>query len=418
MTDSSFHKLQKGSTSQLIVAFSAATVPAGKFSFSNVLASSRSNVLYLNCPQNSWYINKFNKSEDDFEYYRKIIKDVIEKQKITHTTFFGGSMGAYGALLYGALFDADVIHCFGLEYELFTQHSNSEKYFITKPNIIVPDLSQLLISSKFKNLNIFFGERCIVDLYQSSLIPVMSRINKYPLKDLTHSIPPSLMEQFDISIALDNKDLQSKVLKFFRLGDSLHEKKQVIFRVLYQAYVELKSGHSSQLTINKLKASIENTDSRSLKFLCMAYLGLLLEEIKPLEALVLLNNIKSNAPQISEIYPALIRLNRINSIESSLSVSQFAIQFHKPMQLDLQLDILYQHSLNLFRKEKFEELIEPALEFHRYRKNHNHIKYMLAISYLELGDYDNALKYSPALDVLEKTPMYRGLLKLLDREGK
>ncbi|WP_353497666.1 hypothetical protein [Vibrio sp. CB1-14] len=414
MTDSSFYKLQNGNTNDLIVAFSAATVPKGKFSFSSVLATSRSNVLYLNCPHNSWYINKLDEDEADFEYYKNIIKNVIEKKNITHTTFFGGSMGAYGALLYGALFNADVIHCFGLEYELFTPHSNSKKYFITKPDIIVPDLSHFLASSKFKSLNLFYGERCIVDLYQSSLIPAMDRINKYPLRDLTHSIPPSLIERFDIAEALDNKDLHSKVLNFFHVGDSINEKKHIIYRVVYKAYVELESGYSSQLTINQLKASIANTDSCSLKFLCMAYLGLLLERTSPLKSLELLNNVKSNSPHISEIYPSLIRLGRISSIDYSLEISEFALQFHKPMQLDLQIDILYQHSLNLFRKKKFEEVIEPALEFHRYRKNHNHIKYMLAISFLELNDYESALKYSPALEVLKETPMYGGLLKQLN----
>jgi len=409
--ESTYFKFQKGASNDLVVAFSAATVPKGKFSFSNILVSCEANVLYLNCPDNTWYLNDVEKKGDAISYYKNVISNCIKEQGITYTTFFGGSMGAYGALLYGCLLKADEIHCLGLEYQLFLEHSNSRKYFINKPSCLIPNLDLLLSESSFKNLYIYYGERALIDLYQASLVPNLTRIKKTPLKDLTHSIPPSLMDKFDVGRSLDNKSLFIDIKKSFPLGDSDIEQEQFIFQSLYDAHVEYKSGYQSIRTIDKLKMTIENTVSTSIKYLSMAYLGLLLERKLPEKAIGYLIEAKEKSTFLSELYPALIRLERKNSFQRSIKSSYFAMELHRPDKLDAQLDIVYEHCLNLFHSQKYKETIIPALEFKRYRPSHNHIKYILSTSYLALKDKNEAFEHAPSKQVLAEIPMYKLLFQ-------
>lgn len=380
LSSEAFWKFQKGENKKLIVAFSAATVPAGKFSFTNAFKKSNSNVLYLNCPENTWYLaNIGNKRAED--YYTEIIDHISKENEIEEKIFFGGSMGAYGAFYYGCLHDADMIISTGIETELFHKNSNSERYFKKNIDRLIPDLNQKVIHSSFKKAYLIYGERCINDLFQSSLISDDCRIKKIPLKNHTHSIPPVLDHEFNLINSLDNGTIIDKIYQHIPLGDSHREDSQNLLLSLLRIKNDFENRKVSERNLKLSEISSCNTKSQSIKVLINNYLlasyALIDEENHFKDLLNKILNENSFIPETSSI---IIKYISNYNLTLAYQIGLDLLKSHRPKLLDPNFSLLYEMGIVSYRLKDYKLSLELLSEFCMHRPNHQHAMKILSLS--------------------------------------
>ncbi|MBU3014060.1 hypothetical protein KO488_04775 [Poseidonibacter lekithochrous] len=388
-----FFLFKKNESNDILVVFSAATVPIGKFSFSNQFKDANLNILYLNCPENTWYLKSPLGKNDGIKYYNNIVENIIKEYNLKGTKIaLGGSMGAYGALLVGTALNFDRIICTGIETELFLENSNSKKYFLKKKGLEIPDLNNLICCSSFKEAIFIFGERDIIDIFSAAKINHDDRIKIIPLKNHTHSIPPVLMNKFELSDLFLTNNLIEKIESSFEIGDSIVNSNlneiEILYRLMMEYHMSILKNHTKAQAIGVF----ENTKSRSIKSLVACWLGKSLALINPSESIYfLMQSIKYNL-HLSESYPELVRLLRKENIEESLKYSSLVDTLHSPDILDSSIELLYEHAVNLYLTKNFEYTIKYMNYFLEYRPNHHHAKLLLGESLLEIGELNQGLE--------------------------
>lgn len=368
---------QKGSSNKLIIAFSAATVPKGKFSFNNIFRKSKDHILYLNCPDNSWYLSDINGIKAEV-FYTDLIQNIILEENISETIFFGGSMGAYGAIYYGALLNADKIYAMGVEIELFDEDSNSSKYFKKKVSRTIPDINKVLSESSFKVAYVLYGERCINDLYQSSLIKPDKRITKIPLRELTHSIPPSLQSEFIIIDALNNSCFIDLVEKKFKIGDSNIESNLFHIEILLDLKRQTDKRKIKERTLRLAEIALFNTNSKSLKSLLKSYIiisSTIIECNKTFSKHITLEMTDATPESI----PHIIRHISNSDLNNSYELGKEYLHTHKPKLLDPNINLLYELGCISYKVKDYILALSLLEEFCSRRPNHDHAKNVLSL---------------------------------------
>ncbi|MGR5120650.1 hypothetical protein ACPV5W_18165 [Vibrio astriarenae] len=193
-----YFKLSLGEGDKLVVVFSSINIPKGKFSASRALESSPSSVLYVNCPSNSWYISPLDKSVSDWKGNAKYLKDFIVSNgfSLDNTIFYGGSMGGYGALLFGTYLQVARVIATGVEAICDIKGGNTSKYLRNDIKVNFPDVREFV--NKFNgSLTLIAGEDYIPDVITLKTLE-LSGANIVTLKGLYHSIPPFLDEKFGL----------------------------------------------------------------------------------------------------------------------------------------------------------------------------------------------------------------------------
>lgn len=172
---------------RLIVALSGVDCPPGSFAYYNSLALSDSDQLLLNSPNNGWYFGGVPLGqgaptlEATWAFLQKISADYDE------TVLIGGSMGAYGALLYGC--ELPKAHVLAMSPEIYPGIRRGYFNNLAKVKEIPLNLSTIFAKRSGFKPWIVVGEKKVSDLFCLSEVNsprVMSLRNSY------HHVPSVL----------------------------------------------------------------------------------------------------------------------------------------------------------------------------------------------------------------------------------
>lgn len=108
-----------GASDVCIVASAAKTRP-GSFMLGNVLADIPVNRIFVNCPNNQWYLDGIPGLGNDLSSSAAALRHIADdlRGEGGKILVLGSSMGGYGAVAMGALMQADIVFATGVEFIL------------------------------------------------------------------------------------------------------------------------------------------------------------------------------------------------------------------------------------------------------------------------------------------------------------
>lgn len=200
--DDAYCRIEIRNSNRTIIAFSAINCPPGKFHGSRALHKADCNVVFLNCPRNSWYM-------DGIPGLGKTIDDTVEalRKKLdafglsdTRIVSWGGSMGGYGAVVFGSLLNVESIVATGAEIELLIPGGNSELVLKTlqkRVDIERPDMDSILAQSAAK-ISLYAGEFFYPDLVSALRAADRPNTQITTLRDFGHPLPGYLNDTYGL----------------------------------------------------------------------------------------------------------------------------------------------------------------------------------------------------------------------------
>ncbi|MDQ7832611.1 MAG: tetratricopeptide repeat protein [Desulfovibrionaceae bacterium] len=178
----------------LLLVFCALNTPEGKFLGSNIFPEDSRNILFLNSKAD-WYLNGIPglgaSTQETVAAIRSLIATEIGDLGTMVT--FGGSMGGYGALLYGALLNATYSISFGAETFLSIlggisrPHVNNRKY----------NLKKIIANSKTQ-VRAFYGELFIPDILCALNISTLPNVKVQTIKNKDHALPAYFHRKYNL----------------------------------------------------------------------------------------------------------------------------------------------------------------------------------------------------------------------------
>lgn len=148
----------------LVVVFGFRDLDKGKFPHFSYFRNKECNVLFLNSHENNWYQNGIEGLGRSHDETIESLRDIIEKFEPSLTTFFGFSMGAYGAILYGCFLHPDKIVALSPELDLKLEYSRSLENLGEKP-LLGENIAELLSNNPVSDIHIICGDLEPIDLY-------------------------------------------------------------------------------------------------------------------------------------------------------------------------------------------------------------------------------------------------------------
>ncbi|WP_287020666.1 hypothetical protein [Cobetia sp.] len=378
-----------------VVAFSAATVPKGKFSFSNLFSNKSFNTILVNTSNNNWY-NGDGNSALTCKQYAKAITDLIEDNNLTGSIIaLGGSMGAYGAINIGKLINADTIIAFGLEHKLFMHGSKSEKYYIEKNLKIIPNISK---GTEFHGEQyVVTGGRDLIDYYNSMVYCKKQNISLFLLPDKPHSLPPYIFNKISPNRLLHEEKISSSLLcSCLGAEQELPKDIDIVFASkLLDSIQFLKQNNAVfEEKCDILNECYQESYNNILK---AHYLKLMAEiEVKKKnfpDALELYYKALNLFPGFKEIYAPLVAIQRRFDLSLSLELSERFIDSHQPELLDPNLQMLYQHGINRYSNKEYSEAIDLLEDFSRSRPFHEHAAFLILQSKNQVQSKMDYMRY-------------------------
>lgn len=182
----SYYMLQRGRvTGKLLVVFSSMKIPAGRFTFVRSLERFPYDVLYVNDADNGWYQTGIPGMGRSVKEACEAINGVAAQIGATEIYTLGSSMGAFGALLFGAKLRAPSLS-FDPETILDLPGSRSAINMPRNSPRIHKDLFLDLAASQ-SQAHIFAGEMDVVDLHCAHRVSGLDRVTVVTLTDQAHS---------------------------------------------------------------------------------------------------------------------------------------------------------------------------------------------------------------------------------------
>lgn len=185
----------------VLLVFSPIGFPLQKFSASNALKGLNINIIFLNC-DNTWYLNGVEGLGQTLAQTLERLQQLIQvlTQGIGRVFTYGGSMGAYGAVLYGCLLDVNRVIAAGAELIFWIQGGNTNK--ISKLRKAVSqeifssiDIKNIIENSKAK-VSLYCGENFYPDLMCALSVQQLKNVHLHTLRNLGHSVPPYLNKEY------------------------------------------------------------------------------------------------------------------------------------------------------------------------------------------------------------------------------
>lgn len=180
-------------SNQLAVFFGAKDLAPGKFNFYQIGQDLGCNVIFLNNGENHWYQYGIPGLGDGVDDTLATLRAWSEALNAPDMTFFGSSMGSYGALQFGAALGARVL-CFATDAMMNTPHSSSARFFTGKTPVSCPDLTACLPGAS-SEIVLFFGETDVADLQAAKQLAAIDSITVTTLQGVGHYVPTYLSAQ-------------------------------------------------------------------------------------------------------------------------------------------------------------------------------------------------------------------------------
>lgn len=212
-SDSEYFFYDKKGNNKLYVWFSSIDVPKNRFEMFKTMSSIKdSDVLFLNCKNNSYYIEgvpglgNFTKT---IEYLKSLVAGYDS------VMFLGNSMGAYGALLYGLFLNVNHIIAYGPELQLGIKGGkyNAEN---KRVGYHLYNICQLLSAHKpTGNIHILVGEKAYYDMMGITSLPKMNNLYLYSIANAYHSLIGVFQQDINSHIGLVE---ESELITYSGLG--------------------------------------------------------------------------------------------------------------------------------------------------------------------------------------------------------
>lgn len=148
----------------LVVVFGFRDLEKGKFSHFSYFRNTKYNVLFLNSHENNWYQSGIEGLGSTHEETLSSLKEIIKEFEATLITFFGFSMGAYGAILYSCFLHPTKVVALAPEFDLKLDFSRSLENLGEKP-LLKQDLTKLLQNNIVSDIHVLCGDIEAIDLY-------------------------------------------------------------------------------------------------------------------------------------------------------------------------------------------------------------------------------------------------------------
>lgn len=196
-------KIVECAASKRLMVFLAGTDKTdGKFDFWQVGNAQSSHLLFLNNGRNEWYQHGIPGFGDSHEGTVEKLKALVQYLNVDEVYFVGVSMGGYGAVLYGAALDAEVL-AFGYDTKLKIPGSRSQKRMPKDISVAFPDLRPLIESSKVQVLQIA-GECDSFDLLSAAHVHDLANVKTITLTGVGHGGAPFIKEHYGLSEFVSN----------------------------------------------------------------------------------------------------------------------------------------------------------------------------------------------------------------------
>lgn len=185
------HHVQLGQEGRrLVLFFGAKDLALETFNFFQLGRELPDTLIFLNNGSNDWYQYGIPGFGDDFDRSVATLKQWQQAVGATEICTVGTSMGAYGAIQYGAALGARVL-CFATDAVLNAPHTQSAQHFIGEHPPSCPDLRPLL-AKHAKRITLLVGERDPVDLHSAWQLHQAGPLNVISLIGADHIVPTFL----------------------------------------------------------------------------------------------------------------------------------------------------------------------------------------------------------------------------------
>ncbi|TFW14418.1 hypothetical protein EGY25_04290 [Brevundimonas intermedia] len=182
---------------KLIVIFSGTGKQGARFDFWNVSQQLRCNVLLVNDAKNGWYQDGVRSLGARIDHTAGDIEVWAERLGCDRIHMTGSSMGAYGAILFGSMLNADVL-AFGADTRLKLTHSRSEKMMPDSVQVRVPDLRPVIAKSKAR-IQCLVGEADPLDMIGAAHISSLPQVRVTALRGVDHFGPRHIQRVSDLA---------------------------------------------------------------------------------------------------------------------------------------------------------------------------------------------------------------------------
>lgn len=189
--------LPREGSNKLIVIFSGTGKSGGRFDFWNVSKQLRCNVLLVNDAANGWYQDGVRSLGASIDHTAGDIEAWADRLDCDRIYMAGSSMGAYGAILFGSMLNADVL-AFGADTRLKLKHSRSEKMMPDSVTVRVPDLRPVIAKSKSR-IRCFIGEADALDMVGAAHIASLPQVTVTALRGVDHFGPRHIQRVSDLT---------------------------------------------------------------------------------------------------------------------------------------------------------------------------------------------------------------------------
>ncbi|WP_297771210.1 tetratricopeptide repeat protein [uncultured Roseovarius sp.] len=191
----SFHVLPSDDPNarRLVIFFAAKDLSFDRFNFFQLGRELPEHRMFVNNGSNDWYQSGVPGLGADFTDCVAMLRAWQGALGAAEICTVGTSMGAYGAIQYGAALGARVL-AFASESRLGMPHSRSARYYTASTPPVCPDLRPALTKGT-ADVTLFVGERDPVDLCAASELAAMQGVRAYSLVGCAHIVPTFLSRQ-------------------------------------------------------------------------------------------------------------------------------------------------------------------------------------------------------------------------------
>jgi len=179
------------------IVVSAANTKPGSFMLSRVLEKAPINQIFVNCPDNQWYLDGVPGLGTDLQSSAEAMLQIAEDLRGANGQILvlGSSMGGYGAVAMGAMMQADIVFATGVEFVLNQPGGLSTKFL--KGRTADLDILPVMAGARSRFI-VACGEDCFVDLYGLSIADQAGIAGLTPLtfRNRSHSLPPYIQNRW------------------------------------------------------------------------------------------------------------------------------------------------------------------------------------------------------------------------------
>lgn len=199
--------IQKADAKDVLLCFSAVGVPLGKFNGTRALSSAPFNIIYLNCPK-TWYLNGIPGLGETIEETAQRLKEIIHELPLDHSQSrlfsYGGSMGGYGAVMYGCLLNAEKAIATGAEFRLMISGGATIKALRNRisPKLIQDTDLAGVVKQAETQLYLYYGENNYSDLICGLEVADSQNVSLTTLRNFNHSLPPYISRIYGLEAFL------------------------------------------------------------------------------------------------------------------------------------------------------------------------------------------------------------------------